>query len=140
MSGRRFSARSRTVSNLLTNFYTLVVGLLFVPLYINYIGIETYGIIGAFNGVTAFLWLFDLGVATNINRELARFSQTADKRELVDVKKTLEIVCYGLSAVILLFLSGFVYFLANYWFTSNNFTSGRSPALKIFEGSGASAP
>ena len=118
----RFPAQIRTASNLITNVYSLVIGILFVPLYINYIGIEAYGIIGAFNGITAFLWLFDFGVTTNLNRELSKFYETEDKRELLDLKKTLEIVCYGLSGLISVFLSGFIALLAYYWFNSENFT------------------
>jgi len=118
----RFPAQVRTASNLITNVYSLVIGILFVPLYINYIGIEAYGIIGAFNGITAFLWLFDFGVTTNLNRELSKFYETEDKRELLDLKKTLEIVCYSLSGLITVFLSGFIALLAFYWFNSENFT------------------
>jgi O-antigen/teichoic acid export membrane protein len=118
----RYPAQVRTASNLLTNVYSLIVGIVFVPLYINYIGIEAYGIIGAFNGITAFLWLFDFGVTTNINREMAKFYETEDKRELLDLKKTLEIVCYSLSGLITLFLSGFIALLAFYWFNSERFT------------------
>jgi O-antigen/teichoic acid export membrane protein len=118
----RYPAQVRTASNLLTNVYSLVVGILFVPLYINYIGIEAYGIIGAFNGITTFLWLFDFGVTTNINREMAKFYETDDKRDLLDLKKTLEIVCFGLSGAIAVFLSGFIALLAFYWFNSDRFT------------------
>jgi O-antigen/teichoic acid export membrane protein len=118
----RFPAQVRTASNLLTNVYSLIVGIVFVPLYINYIGIEAYGIIGAFNGITTFLWLFDFGVTTNINREMAKFYETEDKRDLIDLKKTLEIVCYCLSGLISLFLSGFIALLAFYWFNSERFT------------------
>ncbi len=118
----RYPAQVRTASNLITNVYSLVVGILFVPLYINYIGIEAYGIIGAFNGITTFLWLFDFGVTTNINREMAKFYETPDKRDLLDLKKTLEIVCFGLSGTIAVFLSGFIAFLAFYWFNSDRFT------------------
>lgn len=120
----RFPAQVRTASNLVTNVYSLVIGILFVPLYINYIGVEAYGIIGAFNGITAFLWLFDFGVTTNLNREMSKFYETEDKRELLDTKKTLEIVCYALSGLITLFLSGFIALLAYYWFNSERFTPG----------------
>jgi O-antigen/teichoic acid export membrane protein len=118
----RFPAQVRTASNLITNVYSLIIGILFVPLYINYIGIEAYGIIGAFNGITTFLWLFDFGVTTNINREMAKFYEAEDKRDLLDVKKTLEIVCYGLSGLITLILSGLIALLAFYWFNTERFT------------------
>ncbi len=122
ISTYRFPAQVRTASNLITNVYSLIVGILFVPLYINYIGIEAYGVIGAFNGITTFLWLFDFGITTNINREMSKFYEQEDKRELLDVKKTLEMVCYGLSGLIAVFLSGFIALLAFYWFNSDRFT------------------
>ena len=118
----RFPAQVRTASNLITNVYSLVVGIVFVPLYINYIGIEAYGLIGAFNGITTFLWLFDFGVTTNLNREMAKFYEAEDKRDLLDLKKTLEIVCYGLSGLISVILSGLIALLAFYWFNSERFT------------------
>lgn len=122
VSAYRFPAQVRTASNLIANVYSLIVGIIFVPLYINYIGIEAYGVIGAFNGITTFLWLFDFGITTNINREMSKFYEQKDKRDLLDVKKTLEIVCYGLSGLISLFLSGFIALLAFYWFNSDRFT------------------
>ena len=120
----RFPAQVRTASNLITNVYSLIVGIVFVPLYINYIGIEAYGIIGAFNGITTFLWLFDFGITTNINREMAKFYESEDKHDLLDLKKTLELVCFGLSGLISVFLSGFIALLAFYWFNSESFTPG----------------
>ncbi len=117
-----YSAKLRTASNLFANLYTLVVALIFVPLYINYIGIEAYGLIGAFNGITSFLWLFDFGVGTNINRELSRFYEEDDRRELLDIKRTLELLCYAITSVLTVFLFGLIFVLAYYWLRNDNFS------------------
>jgi len=119
---RSYSAKTRTASNLAANIYTVGVGLIFVPIYINYLGIEVYGIIGAFTGMTAFVWLFDLGIATNINREMAGFSDADNKLSVLDLKRTLEASVYIISAAIFGALLGFIYIIAHYWFNTQRFT------------------
>lgn len=119
---RAFSARTRAASNLATNVYTVIVGIVFVPIYINYLGVEAYGIIGAFTGLTAFVWLFDLGIATNINREMAGFHDSNNRQQILDLKKTLEVSVYIISAAIFVALLGFVYLIAHYWFNTERFT------------------
>lgn len=99
-----------------------MVGIVFVPIYINYLGVEAYGIIGAFTGLTAFVWLFDLGIATNINREMSGFAESRDKSRLLDLKKTLEVSIYGISFLIFVGLLGFIYLIAHYWFNTERFT------------------
>jgi O-antigen/teichoic acid export membrane protein len=119
---RSFSAKTRTASNLAANIYAVAVGLVFVPIYINYLGIEAYGIIGAFTGMTAFVWLFDLGIATNINREMAGFYESENKEDILDLKKTLEASVYIISAAIFVGLLGFVHLIAHYWLNTQRFT------------------
>jgi O-antigen/teichoic acid export membrane protein len=85
--------------------------------------VEAYGIIGAFTGITSFVWLFDFGIATNINREMSSFSTTEDKRRLLDLKRTLEASIYVVSGVIFVLLLGFVYLVAHYWISTENFSA-----------------
>lgn len=50
------------------------MGLAFVPLYIKYIGIESYGLIGIFAIVQAWLTLLDMGLVPALSREMSRFT------------------------------------------------------------------
>ncbi len=50
------------------------MGLAFVPLYIKYIGIESYGLIGLFAVVQAWLTLLDMGLVPALSREMSRFT------------------------------------------------------------------
>jgi O-antigen/teichoic acid export membrane protein len=50
------------------------MGLAFVPLYIKYLGIEAYGLIGLFAVLQAWLSLLDMGMTPALNREMARYT------------------------------------------------------------------
>lgn len=77
------------------------MGVVFVPIYIRYIGIEAYGIIGFFVALQSLFTILDLGLSATLNRELARRSDAAgnadDTRDLV---RTLEWICWPTGALI----------------------------------------
>jgi len=68
------------------------MGLVFVPLYIHFIGIEAYGLIGVFASLLALFALLDMGLSSTLNREMARLAVQKDKaRNMRDLVRTLEI-------------------------------------------------
>ena len=64
--------------NLIANFlgqgWTALMGLAFIPLYIKYLGMEAYGLIGLFALLQAWLSLLDMGMTPTLSREMARFT------------------------------------------------------------------
>ena len=50
------------IANYLGQGWTALMGLAFIPLYINYLGIEAYGLIGLFAVLQGWLVLLDLGM------------------------------------------------------------------------------
>lgn len=52
----------------------MLMGLVFVPLYIKFLGMEAYGLIGFFATLQALFSILDLGLGATLNRELARAS------------------------------------------------------------------
>jgi O-antigen/teichoic acid export membrane protein len=82
--------------NLAANFaggvWTGLMGLVFVPLYIHFIGIEAYGLIGIFATLLAIFGLLDMGLSGTLNREMARLAvQKGNAQEMRDFLRTLEI-------------------------------------------------
>jgi len=59
------------------------MSLAFVPLYIKYLGIEAYGLIGVFAILQAWLRLLDMGMKPAINREMARFTGGAHNAQSI---------------------------------------------------------
>ena len=86
------------------------MGLAFIPLYIQYLGIEAYGLIGFYAVMQAWLTLFDMGITQTLNREMARFSAGAHTPQSIhDLLRSLEVIS--------VILATFIFFLV--WLSSN---------------------
>ena len=85
--------KQNVISNLAGNAWSSIMSLLFVPIYIHYLGMEAWGLIGFFVTLQNLLALADMGLSTTLNREFARGSEAegeAERRR--DLLRTLEIV------------------------------------------------
>jgi O-antigen/teichoic acid export membrane protein len=60
--------------NFVAAVWTAVITLIFTPVYVHYLGIEAYGLIGLLATLQASLGVFDLGLSQVLARELARFT------------------------------------------------------------------
>jgi O-antigen/teichoic acid export membrane protein len=82
--------------------------LVFIPLYIKFIGIESWGLIGIFATLQAIFGLLDMGLTSTLNREMARLSVlSAKEQEMGNLVRTLEVLYWsvavfaGISVVLL---------------------------------------
>lgn len=77
------------------------MGLAFVPLYIKYIGIEAYGLIGMFAVLQAWLALLDMGMTPTLAREMARFSGGVHSNESIrDLLRSIEIIAFCVAVLL----------------------------------------
>jgi O-antigen/teichoic acid export membrane protein len=67
------SVRRNIIANYLGAAWSALMGLAFIPLYIRYLGMEGYGLIGVFTLLQSWLALLDLGLTPTLSREMARF-------------------------------------------------------------------
>ncbi len=99
------SLKLNTLSNLFGSGFSALLNLLAVPIYLHYLGIESYGIIGLFYTIQAITVLLDFGVSIIISRELAALSAHSDAaQEMRDITLTTEIVTWTVGFLIGLFL------------------------------------
>lgn len=114
------SVKKNIVANYAGQGWAALMSLAFIPLYIEYLGIEAYGLIGFFAMLQAWLALLDLGMVPTLNREMARFSGGAHTSQQVgDLLRTLELICYGTAAIIGLAIWGLAEWLASEWLQAN---------------------
>jgi O-antigen/teichoic acid export membrane protein len=111
--------------NLLANYigqgWTGLMSLAFVPLYIKYLGIESYGLIGLFAMLTAWLSLLDMGMTPTLSREMARFTSGMQSAQSIrDLLRTIEVITFGISLVIAAGLALSSRWLATYWLGTND--------------------
>ncbi|NHA16050.1 lipopolysaccharide biosynthesis protein [Thioalkalivibrio sp. XN279] len=91
--------------NLIANYvgqgWAALMGVAFIPLYIKFLGIEAFGLIGLFAILVAWLSLLDLGLTPTLNREMARFTGGAHTGESIrDVLRSVEIIAIGVAIAI----------------------------------------
>lgn len=77
------------------------MSLAFVPLYVQYLGVESYGLIGLFAILQAWLSLLDMGMTPTLNREMARYTSGAhNPQSICNLLRSLEVVCFTVAALI----------------------------------------
>jgi O-antigen/teichoic acid export membrane protein len=85
--------RRNIAANLLGSGWTAVMQLCFAPVYIHFLGMEAFGLVGVWLTIQALSVLFDLGLGSTLNRELARLqAHPGSEQRMRDTVRTLEIV------------------------------------------------
>jgi O-antigen/teichoic acid export membrane protein len=109
------SLKRNVLANYFGQAYAAVMALAFVPLYIKYLGIEAYGLIGLFVVIQAWLSLFEMGMKPALAREMARFTGGGlDTQSVWDLLRSVEVIALGIAAVI-----GVGMYLASGWLATS---------------------
>jgi O-antigen/teichoic acid export membrane protein len=97
-----------------------------IPLYIRFMGIESYGLIGFYLMLQAILQVLDFGLSPTINRELARYSVKPEKMdEARDLVRTLEVGYWLMGVVIGAVLVAASGWLSTHWIHANSLPKTR---------------
>jgi O-antigen/teichoic acid export membrane protein len=94
--------RQNILANAIGRVWGSVINFAFVPLYIRFLGIEAYGLVGFFVSLLATLAVLDLGLSTTVTRELARqdVHVPAGRAAARVLLRTLEAIYWGTSVFI----------------------------------------
>ena len=108
--------KKNIIANLVGSGWVALMGIVFIPVYIKFLGIDSYGLIGIYASLQALFGLLDIGLSTTLNREMARLSgQTNMAREMRDLVRTLESIYWILGLVIAAAVMLLAPLIANYW-------------------------
>lgn len=102
-------------AGLVNSVWTALIGLAVVPLYLKYLGIEAYGLIGLFVTTQAMLQLLDMGLAQTINREVARHSASGNFKEAGKLLHILAVVYWSMAGIIALSIMVLAPLIAGHW-------------------------
>jgi O-antigen/teichoic acid export membrane protein len=116
---------SRVKTNFFANMagsgWSALIGLVCTPLYIRFIGMEGYGLVGFYFLLQVIIKIFDLGFSTTMNREMARYSVMPDKAgESRDFVRTLEIGYWAAGILIGTVICVSAPFIASHWIKAGN--------------------
>ena len=86
------------IANFSGNIWQILMGLMFIPLYIKFMGVESYGLIGFYATLLTIFGLLDMGLSNTLNREMARLSVLPDKeQEMRNLVRTLEVIFWSIA-------------------------------------------
>lgn len=98
----RLSQTSRNIAaNFVGTLWTALMGPALVGIYVRFLGIEAYALVGIFTTLQATFALLDLGLSAATNRELARFSAQPDSAQAArNLVRTAEILYWLIALAI----------------------------------------
>jgi O-antigen/teichoic acid export membrane protein len=109
--------------NILANFLGRAWGVIavyaFVPLYVKFMGIDAYGMVGFYSTLIGVLVFADMGFTATLNREMARLSARGDSaREMRDLTRTYESTYVLVSSLLSLLVWMTAPWIAQHWLRS----------------------
>ena len=110
--------RRNLLAGLVNSIWSTMIALAVVPLYLKYLGMEAYGLIGFFVTMQALLGFLDMGFAPTINREVARRSALGNLSEAGNLIHTLAVVCWCIAGAIAILIFPLAPFIAEHWLKS----------------------
>ena len=113
--------------NIIANFagkmWSALMVLAFLPLYVRFLGIEAYGLIGIYASLLVFLSVFDMGLSTTLNRELARLSgHRGTGQEARDLVRTFELIYWATGILIGGGIAALASPIARHWLNAEGVT------------------
>lgn len=112
------------IANYLGQGCVAIMGLAFIPIYIKYLGIEAYGLIGLFALLQAWLSLLDMGMTPTLGREMARFTGgTHSAQSIRDLLRSIEVIAFVIAVLIASGIGLCANWMANSWVQAESLPS-----------------
>lgn len=113
--------QKNVIVNLIGQILVGLMTIIFVPIYVKYLGQEGYGLISFFVVIQAFLNLLDMGLTATLGKELAKYTggsyTKSTIRDLIRTYEILALVIIGMGFLLIASLSNFI---AEYWLKGNS--------------------
>ncbi|MDQ3280430.1 MAG: oligosaccharide flippase family protein [Acidobacteriota bacterium] len=108
--------RWNAVANLAGTAWASLLAIALVPVYLRYLGIESYALVGIFTVIQTTMMIFDLGLGMTVTRSMARLAVQPDSRTAQrNLVRTVEVVYWVIAGILgaAMFLSAGV--IARLW-------------------------
>jgi len=117
--------KSAFVASIAARSLAAALGLLATPVYLDFLGVEAYGVVGFFASLQVMVAFMDFGLSATLTRRLAVLSHDrAALAEGRDLTRTFEWAYLGLAAAIALMLVSVAPFVASRWINVQSLSAG----------------
>jgi O-antigen/teichoic acid export membrane protein len=118
------SSSSKFLVTLSSRIITVLSGVIFVPIYVRMIGVESYGLVAFYGTLAGALIIFDLGLSTAISRQVAILkSQGGRANNIQDLVLSVELIYWIIAVGIGLLIILLSYPIAIYWLKAKDLPS-----------------
>lgn len=125
--------RKNVLANFVGRAWGVVLVYLFIPLYLRFLGVEAYGLVGVYSMLLGVLALADVGLTATLSREMARLSALdGTASEMRDLLRTYESVYLIISLASASIIWAFAPFIAEHWLQAGSLPSHEiSAAIRL---------
>lgn len=114
--GARSSFSVNMISNYLGRGWEAAMSIAFVPLYIRFLGVEAYGVIGLLAVIQSFMMILDFGMTPTLTREASRYQSGEQPLEYFrDLVRSIEWLVAAAALVIVAALALAAPWIADHW-------------------------
>lgn len=113
--------KKNIIANYIGQIYVMSVSIIVMPLYLEYIGAEAYGLIGFFVLMQVFLNLLDAGFSPTLGRQVAEARGNSKKfKEFFKLLRSVEIIFFLFSIVVTLSVFSISSWISQEWIKVNH--------------------
>lgn len=115
------------LANMAGQFYSVGIGVVMVPAYVHYMGMEAYGLLSFFVALQAWFALLDAGISPTLIRQMSRFrAGEVDASELMGFVRSAEALFSVLGVVCCVLILAVRTLVAEHWFRLSDITTGQA--------------
>jgi O-antigen/teichoic acid export membrane protein len=116
--------KKNMVANFAGSTWQSLIGLVFFPIYINFLGMEAWGLIGIFFAMQNMSGILDLGMSNTLNREMARLSALQGmEQQMRNLVRTLEVIYWSVALFAGIAVALLSPVIANHWVKAEQLSS-----------------
>lgn len=118
--------RKNIIANLVGRIWSVVSVYLFLPLYLKFLGIEAFGLVGFYSTLLGVLSLADIGLTATLSREMARLVvQENSARRMGDLIRTYETLYLCISLALMAIVGIGAPFITENWLRASALSSDK---------------
>jgi len=108
--------KKNIAANFAGSIWQSLMALIFIPLYIKFMGIESLGLIVIFATLQGIFGLLDMGLSSTLNREMSRLSVLPSKeQEMRNLVRTLEVLYWSIAVFVGITVVALSPFITHHW-------------------------
>lgn len=129
------SLKWNTLVNFLGLIYVTCIGIIFLPLFLQYLGPEAFGLVGFFTVLNAWMQLLDMGVSPMLGRHAALASSKENGfLELKKILRSIELLVFAMAVAVFLIIAIGRFWITNYWLNVESLDLSKVAMCVIFMG------